>query len=91
MDKLLISAVNISFADVLCKKHELHSRADNGAGIFPSPTGDGKIIGGKEIDIKEVPYQAWLTMVREDGKAYGCGGSIIGKQYILTAAHCITG
>jgi secreted trypsin-like serine protease len=45
---------------------------------------NGRIVGGVKIPIEAIPFQVSLQL-------YGyqiCGGSIISKQYILTAAHC---
>jgi trypsin len=42
------------------------------------------VVGGKNADISSVPYQAALLAFPKF-----CGGSIISKSYILTAAHCI--
>lgn len=46
-----------------------------------------RIVGGYELNITEVPWQASLQM---EGVRHFCGGSIIGQQWILTAAHCVT-
>lgn len=48
---------------------------------------DGRIIGGEETTIDKFPYQVSLM-------SYGyhiCGGSIINKNHVLTAAHCTDG
>lgn len=54
--------------------------------LVPFVKGDIKIIGGNEVaTIEDYPYMASLQYV------YGghfCGGSIISKNYIMTAAHC---
>ena len=47
-----------------------------------------RIVGGKVANIGDYPYMALLKMA--DGK-YACGGSLINKWYVLTAAHCIEG
>ena len=47
---------------------------------------DGRIIGGENTAIEEIPYQVILYYT---GKPY-CGGSIIASQWILTAAHCLS-
>ncbi|KAI4497504.1 hypothetical protein M0802_007515 [Mischocyttarus mexicanus] len=48
--------------------------------IFP----EGRIIGGKDTNITEAPYQVSIQL---KGSHY-CGGSIINKEWILTAGHC---
>jgi len=45
------------------------------------------IVGGKEIDISEAPWQ--ISLLRFN--SHTCGGSIIGKDWVLTAAHCVEG
>ncbi|XP_041972854.1 trypsin-1-like [Aricia agestis] len=51
---------------------------------------DGKIVGGYNTTIQNIPYQAYL-LLQKGNEYYQCGGSIISSQYILTAAHCLTG
>jgi len=46
---------------------------------------DGRIIGGKEVSITEFPWQVSILGAR----GHFCGGSIINRWTILTAAHCI--
>ncbi len=48
---------------------------------------EGRIVGGEETTIKVIPYQVSL---RINGH-HTCGGSIISKDWILTAAHCAGG
>ncbi|KAF9405173.1 hypothetical protein HW555_013973, partial [Spodoptera exigua] len=48
----------------------------------------GKIVGGNDTTIQTYPYQAYLLLY--DGRDYyQCGGSIISRYYIVTAAHCL--
>lgn len=46
-----------------------------------------RIVGGKPLKIKQVPYQVAIY----DKGYFICGGSIINKNWILTAAHCVKG
>ena len=49
------------------------------------------IVGGKRTKRGEFPYMALLSHYSiDDGiNIYYCGGSLINKWYVLTAAHCI--
>lgn len=53
----------------------------------PEVKNGGRIVGGQNTTIENAPYQISL-------QAYGshnCGGSIISKEWIITAGHCSGG
>lgn len=46
-----------------------------------------KIIGGWVVGIEKVPYH--VAIVKNRSRAPSCGGSIITRWHVVTAAHCI--
>ncbi|XP_020633423.2 kallikrein-14 [Pogona vitticeps] len=49
---------------------------------------DSRIIGGQECPKHGQPYQVILSNSRKNGPDVQCGGVLIDKDWVLTAAHC---
>jgi len=50
---------------------------------------DARIVGGEPADPHEFPWQVSVYYTRTSGGTSFCGGSIVSKDYVITAAHCI--
>ena len=52
-----------------------------------------RIVGGSEPPIGKYPWLALIGFTKRgrSKQQWACGGALIGDQYVLTAAHCVTG
>ncbi|XP_006835438.1 PREDICTED: chymase-like [Chrysochloris asiatica] len=48
----------------------------------------GEIIGGQECKPHSRPYMAYLAIVTSQGYWASCGGFLIRRDFVMTAAHC---
>ncbi|XP_017030105.1 serine protease SP24D-like [Drosophila kikkawai] len=47
---------------------------------------DGRVVGGVDATKNQFPHQISLR----NNNSHSCGGSIVSRNFILTAAHCVT-
>merc|ERR1712115_553459 len=47
-----------------------------------------RIVGGKVATKHSRPYQIYMQACSDSG-CWSCGGTLLNKQYVLTAAHCV--
>jgi len=66
----------------------LEDRAINTCDCAPV-TESSRIVGGKEVNPKyRLPYQALVYPTVPGVGSFLCGGTIVNKKYVITAAHC---
>jgi len=57
-------------------------------GVMNSRYGPNRIVGGDEVQPGGVPWQVALLTNPGDPQTHFCGGTLVGDQYVITAAHC---
>ena len=76
------------------KVFQFHLRArqaDFSAFTSTTPTNQKLVVNGTEVEVNSYPWMAALGSTTNEDGVYNwfCGGSYIGGNLILTAAHCV--
>merc|ERR1712210_160450 len=75
--------------DNLTMSRAAEERAINTCNCAPVSSSD-RIVGGKEVNPKyKLPYQVLVSPCNKQGNCLMCGGTILNKRYVVTAAHCL--
>lgn len=48
-----------------------------------------KIVGGGDVKFGEIPWQAAIVKRQYFNQKISCGGALINKRWVVTAAHCV--
>ncbi|XP_019759056.1 trypsin-1 [Dendroctonus ponderosae] len=80
MQVFLMVLVNV----IIASAQALNNFADINCGQRPNQR-KAKIVGGQEAAKSEFP---WLVSITRRGNHF-CGGTLISKNYVMTAAHCL--
>jgi V8-like Glu-specific endopeptidase len=74
-------------SDDLCFCRHMENKFNERCNQF-LPEDPDKIVGGEPVDPTNL-YPWFARMLNGNGSWYGCGGSLVTPEYVLTAAHCI--
>merc|ERR1719228_1789151 len=58
---------------------------------IPNTESNTRIVGGIPTNPGELPWQIALLFNGEQLWNQGCGGTLVGDKYVVTAAHCTEG
>ena len=77
-------STSISFNSLILSLHTCTGRR---CGYKPNV----RIVGGTEAPQGAWPWQAQLRAIYTSSDEQYCGGTLVAPQWLVTAAHCVTG
>jgi secreted trypsin-like serine protease len=86
---LALLLVAVAATEAKTRRHFLPQSLANQRRFWFTP--DEKIVGGTPAKAGEIPWQVSFQDLNYDPPFHFCGGSIYNEEWVICAAHCVTG
>ncbi|CAH1125488.1 unnamed protein product [Ceutorhynchus assimilis] len=75
---------NVIFHQSIQRRNNILNDIDADCGISNDRVLRKRIVGGQQADFGQFPWQAFIKI-----STYQCGGVLVSRKFVATAAHCI--
>ena len=88
---LLPKELALLFSVLLLAQNAVFGDQENPRVLLEEMVSEAMIVGGGDAPVNMYPWFAQASWSDNEGLSIVCGGTLVSREFVLTAAHCLPG